>query len=544
MDFLKGQLDKIQQQLGGLNASQKMLTGSLVAIMVMTLLWWGRYAGTAEMEPVLSQAFSAGDIGRAQMHLKSNGIPAKIEGDRILVPADKREEAVAALAFAGLMPLDSASAVDEMTKKLNSFMPQTMTEAMFKEAKQQTMQNVIRRWPGVKQVDVWIEPAGPRRLGVRNEATASISITMKDEGPGTRKLAESAAAFVAGAQQQLPVQNIAVVIGERRYKMSDSGGVAGSDELGEVLAQHERYYQNKVEEFYSYIEGLIVKVSVDINTTALQSQNKVYDTVQQKEKRTNTRSETEPVPAGGHAAEPGAIANTGVSIDPQPQQASGGERSKEENETDYENFAGMKTSTESTPAGKFAAVSAAVRVPRSYFLKSFKNASGSTAEPTLEAIQPFIDAEIERIREEVLVTTAIEDRTRVAVSTYDDSPGPLRVAATATPTGTLATSIGTYGKEIAIGALAVISLFMVSMMVRKGTPAPVIAAAAAPRETPHLDGLPEVAGIVGDSGQLLDGMELDEDAVRTQQMLDQVSTLVGENPDAAANLVKRWLNRT
>jgi flagellar biosynthesis/type III secretory pathway M-ring protein FliF/YscJ len=39
-------------------------------------------------------------------------------------------------------------------------------------------------------------------------------------------------------------------------------------------------------------------------------------------------------------------------------------------------------------------------------------------------------------------------------------------------------------------------------------------------------------------------MELDEDALRAQQMVEQVKTMVSENPDAAANLVKRWLNRT
>jgi flagellar biosynthesis/type III secretory pathway M-ring protein FliF/YscJ len=38
-------------------------------------------------------------------------------------------------------------------------------------------------------------------------------------------------------------------------------------------------------------------------------------------------------------------------------------------------------------------------------------------------------------------------------------------------------------------------------------------------------------------------MELDEDAVRTQQMLDQVATLVDENPDSAASLVRRWMVR-
>ena len=52
MDLLKKQLEKIQQQLAGLSASQKMLTASLVAIMVMTFVWWGRYASTSEMEPV------------------------------------------------------------------------------------------------------------------------------------------------------------------------------------------------------------------------------------------------------------------------------------------------------------------------------------------------------------------------------------------------------------------------------------------------------------------------------------------------------------
>ena len=44
MDLLKKQFDRIQQQLAGLNASQKMLTMSLLAIMVMTFLWWGKYA--------------------------------------------------------------------------------------------------------------------------------------------------------------------------------------------------------------------------------------------------------------------------------------------------------------------------------------------------------------------------------------------------------------------------------------------------------------------------------------------------------------------
>jgi flagellar biosynthesis/type III secretory pathway M-ring protein FliF/YscJ len=39
-------------------------------------------------------------------------------------------------------------------------------------------------------------------------------------------------------------------------------------------------------------------------------------------------------------------------------------------------------------------------------------------------------------------------------------------------------------------------------------------------------------------------MELDEDAVRAQQMVEQVAAMVDDNPDAAASLVKRWMSRT
>ena len=102
-------------------------------------------------------------------------------------------------------------------------------------------------------------------------------------------------------------------------------------------------------------------------------------------------------------------------------------------------------------------------------------------------------------------------------------------------------------KEIILGVLALISLFMVSMVVRKGTPAPAVAvaapAAAAGGPAPVLDAASELAGEVGTGGTTLDGMELDDDAIRTQQMLEQVSSLVKENPDSAATLVKRWLNR-
>jgi flagellar biosynthesis/type III secretory pathway M-ring protein FliF/YscJ len=87
------------------------------------------------------------------------------------------------------------------------------------------------------------------------------------------------------------------------------------------------------------------------------------------------------------------------------------------------------------------------------------------------------------------------------------------------------------------------SLLMVSSIVKKNSPAPPVPIPVVEQETPQLVGEERLAGIAGHGDAMLDGMELDEDAVKAHQMVEQVSTMVKEDPDAAANLVKRWLNR-
>jgi flagellar biosynthesis/type III secretory pathway M-ring protein FliF/YscJ len=153
------------------------------------------------------------------------------------------------------------------------------------------------------------------------------------------------------------------------------------------------------------------------------------------------------------------------------------------------------------------------------------------------------------IVEQVMHAVDLSDEKQVSVDMYFDAPLMM-----ATGNGTssdnanasaMTVTLSGHVKEIAVGLLALLSLFMVSMMVKKSSPAPVVAAAAveAP-EPPILGGNLDIAGEVSEGGQTLDGMELDEDAIKAQQMVEQVSTMVKENPDAAANLVKRWLNRS
>ena len=116
MDF-RQQLNRISEQLGGLSASQKMLTVCLVAIMLITLVWWGRYAATPEMVPVLDRAISGEEMARVKGVLLGAGIAPRVVNDRILVPAERHMEALAALGFAKALPSDSADAWNEIVKQ-------------------------------------------------------------------------------------------------------------------------------------------------------------------------------------------------------------------------------------------------------------------------------------------------------------------------------------------------------------------------------------------------------------------------------------------
>ncbi|MDW8261606.1 MAG: hypothetical protein RMJ35_03695, partial [Phycisphaerales bacterium] len=103
-------------------------------------------------------------------------------------------------------------------------------------------------------------------------------------------------------------------------------------------------------------------------------------------------------------------------------------------------------------------------------------------------------------------------------------------------------------KEIMIGALAAASLFMISMIVKKGNPQPLQVPQPVQRapepDIVAIDGAEPIAGIAGAGNPTLEGMELNDEELRNQQMVEQVSNMIKENPDSAAQLVKRWLNRS
>ncbi len=51
----------------------------------------------------------------------------------------------------------------------------------------------------------------------------------------------------------------------------------------------------------------------------------------------------------------------------------------------------------------------------------------------------------------------------------------------------------------------------------------------------------DVVGEAQESAPALEGLEIEEDELRRQQMLDQINDMIAKDSDEAANLLRRWI---
>lgn len=552
MDILKQQWARIQEQFNGLTATQKMLAGSLVAIMVLTMMLWGRYATTADMVPVLNSSFDDTQIVHATMALKAEGIDSTVSGDRIMVPADKHDQALAILSYEQLLPADSKSGFDDIIKETNPFDTDKKSDLMFTRARAAELAQIINDWHGVADAKVVINPIYEKHIGDSLKPGAVVSIRTRGGEVDIKHMVDSAASTVASSTSGMDRSRVSVIIDGRAYKPHDDAeGGLGDGELYEQTEEQEHYIEDKIAKgLANYTDPLIsVSVSLDVKSTVATSTT--YDPTKSVQKETSTDSKSdESSQASSSGGEPGAVSNTGLSVNTGGGGGGGNTSTVTEDKSEFQNAIASTVETTNTPAGQQQVVSAAVGLPRSHFVDLYTQMNPTAKAPDDDTLRKWAEPELNLVKHQVQSACGLKSDDNIFVDLYADAPVQAASDTAMAQAGTSITLMG-HVKEIAIGALAMLSLFMVSMMVRKGAPVPVAvvpgagAVAADVREvTSFSNEENEVTGFAGDAQNAMDGMELDDETMKSQQVVEQVTTMVKENPDAAAALVKRWLNRT
>jgi len=549
MDFLRNQIARIQQQVSGLSATQKMLVGALLVIMLMTLYGWSNFAGQAEMEVLLDQAMSNEDIVGIQKHLASNGIKYRVVGDRIHVAAERKYEALASLGYARALPRDTRSAFDEMIAKSSLFDSSRKQDALLNQAKQSALSQILRNFPRVRDAAVFIDLAQQRGFAASESSATVYMNTSSGESPSAQ-MVNAAADLVSGAVANLKRNRVKVIVNDVSYPVrgteeSDSVGAAGDERLA-LMQRNEQYLRERLHRHFSFIDGVQIDVSVKPNLERKETVSHTVDpknTVQKPVVEDTVTEENSATPRG--SGEPGIVPNALLSAE----EASAGESSSEtreksrvESKVDY----GQVDVKSWKPAGDVEVVGVSMLVPRSYFVQVYKKRMGlSDRDPDEGTLKPFVVLELAGLKTGVKTCLGLGSDELVHVDSYTDLV-PMGVGmagmpqAASTSMVTLATS---HMKEIALGVLALVSLLMVTTMVKRGAPQATVAEAL-PTKSAVLTKGEESVGEASETSSILDGMELDEESVKARQMVSQVSNLVGENPEAAAMMVKRWLNRS
>ena len=555
MEFFAAQAQQIGRQLRGMTASQRVAVFLMVVVLVGGA--WGmiRWGSTPDWMPLLDQSFTADQIQQVQAELLLAGVTSQVQGDRVLISGNdgERQRVQALLAQRGALPRDTSLGYAALIKENSVFIGDRSRVWMENRGLETELSAVIRRFGGIKDAHVFVEV--PQQRGLRGNATASrasVHVTLQEGQSLDKQRVSAIASFVVGAVSGLEAKNVKITDGVRSYRPHD-GADDVPTELLDLQRAAEEHHSQKIQDQLRYIPGVLVAVHAVLRTSDEQIQERklgqpVVDMESSKlEEMVNQTS------SGG----PGVRPNQGRGLAEQP---SGSNNSREESETSLKGDRDVTTTSTVKRAGQVERLMASVSVPRSYLERvlaavSPQKSDKSAAQPE-SAIQKIAEMELPKIRTLVkpLINAAADDQ--VVVNWYYDMPAEQKAAAETQPSGLIAAAKD-FGPQVALGLLALASLWFVLRIAKRASvgvarsPAGGLtpAWAGASRGGGGIDGpLPTLGGgpiTVGEAEEVdgvMVGHEVDDQVVRTQQIVRQISQMVKDDAASAASILGTWLS--
>ena len=554
MQSFQKTLQTIGAQLKALSPTARMLIGSLMVILVMSLFLVSLYAGRTSMAPLgLSPTMSEDARARAISYLQSRDIPHEVKGGDVLVPTDQKYSLLAQLTETHVIGADQIN-FEKLMSDDSPFRTRDQNRQRYLVAKMNVLGNMISQMSGIQRATVVIDqPEGMSAIGKANvPASASVNV-LPSGGELSQVQVDAIAHLVSGSHAGLKRQNVSIVDARTgRAMRARSDDVLTAGKYMEVKLEAERHAKATIEEALHYIPGVRVAVNAQVDTTEVIQKTSSFDEpkigVTNESTSATTSSNLAP------AAEPGVRINTGLDIGNGTR--TGSQSSNERNEMSSVPAFGKRDSQIKDAKGYALRINASVSVPKSYFVRLFQDRQGAEAgaQPDAAALDALVQTETERIKKHIapLIDTQPLDGALAGAITVDMFPDFGVMLANggafdlATPGGPKAGSgILSDGlvKYVTLGSLVLMSVAMMFLMVRKASVREQLPTAS------ELVGIPpalaaaesDLVGEADEASPALEGVELNDDAIRRTQMLDQITDMVNNTPEDAAALLRRWM---
>lgn len=561
MQRLQQLVRSINGQLKGLSVTSRMLIGSLMIILLMGLFLVSLYAGGRTMAP-LGLGTNLGTDARAKVirYLSERDIPYQESDGDVLVPVDRKYSVLANLNEQSLLAPDQIN-FEKLVTDDSPFRSNTQNRQRYLVAKMNVLATMISQMSGIERATVVIDQ--PDGLpGIGKAATApSASVTVLPRAELGQAQVDAIARLVSGAHAGLKVNNVMVVDARSgRALTARSDDATDGSKYMDIKRSAENHVQQTLESALAYIPGVMIAVNAQVDARTVMQQKQVIE--EPKTGVTKESTTTSSLTNGGTGGAPAVGANVGTSIS--TASANGPTKSEERNDTSSVPVFPTTTNQIKDSKGYAVQVNAFIGVPKSYFVRLYGDRQG---DPTKTPDQPTLDAlatsEITKMKsalEPLIDTGAVEGAVAgtLAINMVPDFSGPAAGSAGGTalsgPAIAGVADAGSAGsalggllgegvvKYVSLGGLALVSLVMMAMMVRRAGVHHEMPSAAeligVPPALAALEG--DIVGEADEASPALEGVEINDDTLKRQQMLDQINEMITRAPGDAAHLVRKW----
>lgn len=555
MQVLQRTIQSIVAQLRGLTPTAKLLIGSLMIILVMSLFLVSLYAGRRDLvalglQPDVSTAVKTQVVN----YLKDHDIPYEARGTDVFVASDQKIAVLGQLADKQLIEGDQIN-FETIIADSSPFRTRDENRQRYLYAKMSVLGGMIGQMEGIERAKVIIDaPDGGGGIGRASiPPSASVSVRTRSGELGQTQV-DAIAKLIARSHAGLKPENVAVIDSRtgRAMAATDDAGLSSGRYL-EVKQAAEKHVKTAIAGALDFIPGVRIQVNAQVDVSDEVKHTSSYEDpkigVTNESSRTMTSTQAAP------SAEPAVRPNTGMNI---MAPRNGSQTSDERNDTSSVPAFGHSESQIRDPKGYPLQINATIGVPRSYFVRLMAETTAAPAgadaaatAPDPAALDAFVQTEVERLREYVkpLIDTQAIDGAAAGVITVTmvrdvplDEP-QLTQASTASIAGNFGVVGGDMVKTIGLGGLALVSLAMMFLMVRRASHKPALPTAQ------ELVGIPpalaggetDLVGEADEASAALEGVELTDDAMRRQQMLEQITSMINNTPEEAASVLRRWI---
>lgn len=566
MDALRRTLQTIREGLGRLDATQKLLIGSLAVVLAMTFFLVAQYTGKPAMVDILPGA-SAQEIDRAYSVLQTSGLEAEVVGGTLMVPSEQQIVSIARLEERRAMPSDSRMVLFENLHEKQSWRhSRQQNDQLFNIALQNQLARYIEQFDDVTSAQVLVDVPPPNGLGMGSRTpTASVTVFTASGAAVSQAKVDAIAEMVAGSRAGLETTSVRVVDGStgRSRRPTNPDEAMGSDYMDRASRFESQLRAKLSEQILGHIPGVQIAVTAQVDNTRVQSETQSYlpegQGTQNLIKRDASVSQIQE--NRSRAGEVGVRSNQSADISMGG--VSGESNEMTDAESEFQAFAGRTTERVIDPRGMPTRVAVSINVPKSY-VESLLVPGDEVGDTDRDEDGGITEEQLLLKFEELEPEIRDSVRPHVAAMTSDAGLGvggvdgqiavrmvPVRyeVVSQGQNAGFLGGAGGgglvAFGPELLdkalVAVLALVSLGMMLSLVRRAGKRPELPSAEEiVGIPPALQNVGDLIGEAEETDSALEGFEVDDDSMQRDKMREQLNNMVAEEPQMAARLLNRW----